>query len=77
MLTKDETEYIKTSAYYNIGYFSIYIKVGARKIAFSYTNNVEIIAFKNVDKSIVIVILNRFWYSVDYKHMYLWWVNKR
>ena len=67
MLTKDGTEYIKTSAYYYIGHFSKYIKVGARKIAFSsYTNNIEITAFENVDKSIVIVVLNRFWYSVSY-----------
>lgn len=67
MLNSDETDYIKTSAYYYIGHFSKFINKDARRIAFSkYTENLEITAFKNKDNSIVIVVLNKNWFNIDY-----------
>ncbi|WP_256761665.1 glycoside hydrolase family 30 beta sandwich domain-containing protein [Cohnella sp. WQ 127256] len=48
------------SSYYYIGHFSKYIRPGAVRIASSkYTDKLETIAFKNVDGTIVVVVLNR------------------
>lgn len=67
MLTEDETDYIKTSAYYYIGHFSKFIKPGSTRIAFSnYCENLEITAFKNQDNSIIVVILNNKWFNIDF-----------
>jgi glucosylceramidase len=47
-------------SYEYIGHFSKYIKKGAKRIAFSkYTKQLEMTAFKNLDGSIVLVLLNR------------------
>lgn len=60
MLSKDNKEYVKNLTYYYIGHFSKYIKPGAKKIAYSrFTTNIEMTAFKNLDDSIVVVLLNR------------------
>lgn len=67
MLTKDEQDYIKTSSYYYIGHFSKFILPYAKRLAFSnYSENLEITAFKNPDNSIVIVVLNRKWFNINY-----------
>lgn len=43
-----------------IGHFSRYIEKGAKRIATTrYTDKLEVTAFKNPDKSIVVVMLNR------------------
>lgn len=60
MLNKDNSDYIKNLTYYYIGHFSKFIKPNAKRIAFSrYTGKIELTAFKNVDNSIAIVLLNR------------------
>jgi len=59
MMNKDNTDYIKNLTYYYIGHFSKYIKPGAIRIAHSkYTNKFEITTFKNIDNSIIIVLMN-------------------
>lgn len=56
--TKKDTFEVKLSCDY-IGHFSRYIKKGAKRIAFSrYTDELEMTAFKNLDDSIVLVIMN-------------------
>lgn len=60
MLNKNNTGYIKNLTYYYIGHFSKFIKPGAKRIGFSkFTNKLEITSFKNIDNSIIIVVLNR------------------
>ncbi|MBQ9298593.1 MAG: glucosylceramidase [Clostridia bacterium] len=67
ILDKSETDYIKTSAYYYIGHLSKFIKPNAKRIAFSkYNENLELTAFKNIDNSIILVILNNKWFNIDY-----------
>ncbi|MDF2943061.1 MAG: glucosylceramidase [Herbinix sp.] len=57
--TQNDTFEVKLSFDY-IGHFSKYIKKGAKRIAFSkYTKQLEMTAFKNLDGSIVLVLLNR------------------
>lgn len=59
MLQKDNSEYVKNLTYYYIGHFSKFIKPGAKRIGFSkFTSKIEVTAFKNVDGSIVVVLLN-------------------
>lgn len=56
---KEEEQIIYNLSYAYIGHFSRYIKPGAQRIGFSrYTNQLEVTAFKNVDKSVVVVIMN-------------------
>ena len=67
MLNKNNTDYIKTPAFYYIGHFSKYVKPNATRIAFSrFTEDVNITAFKNVDGSIVVVLLNKNSYNIEY-----------
>jgi glucosylceramidase len=57
--TQKDTYEVKLSYDY-IGHFSRYIRKGAKRIAFSkYTEKLEMTAFKNIDGSIVLVMLNR------------------
>lgn len=60
MLNRNNTGYIRNLTYYYIGHFSKYIKPGAKRIGFSkFTNNIEVTAFKNINNSIVVILLNR------------------
>ncbi len=60
MLEKDNKGYVKNLTYYYMGHFSKYIKPGAKKIGYSrFTMDIEMTAFKNLDDSIVVVLLNR------------------
>ncbi len=60
MLNANNTGYIKNLTYYYIGHFSKYIKPGAKKIGFSrFTSDIEVTAFKNVDNSLIVILLNR------------------
>lgn len=59
MLNADNSNYMRTLAYYYIGQFSKVIKPGAVRIAYSkYTRDLEVTAFKNPDGSIGVVIMN-------------------
>lgn len=60
MLDKNNTGYIKNLTYYYIGHFSKYIKPGAKRIGYSkFTSDIEVTAFKNLDGSVVVILLNR------------------
>jgi glucosylceramidase len=53
-------EVVYESSYYYIGHFSKYIRPGARRIASTkYTDLLETTAFKNVDGTIAVVVMNR------------------
>ena len=67
MLNQDENDFIKTSSYYYIGHFSKFIEPSSTRIAFSnYSENLEITTFKNPDNSIVVVILNKKWFYINF-----------
>ena len=60
MINKQNNNYIKTPVFYYLSQFCKYIKPGAKKIASStYTDSINVIAFKNIDNSIVVVLLNK------------------
>lgn len=67
MLDKQNKDYIKTPSFYYIAQFSKYIKPGAIRIGFSrFTENINVTAFKNLDNSIVVILLNRNSYNIEY-----------
>lgn len=67
MLTEDNSDYIKTLAFYYIGHFSKFVNPGAHRIAFSkYSSDIIMTAFKNTDKSIAIIMLNKSSYNINY-----------
>lgn len=62
---KDELNF--TNSYYYIGHFSKFIRPGARRMSsVSSTNNLLTTAFKNLDGSIAVVVLNQSDAPVDY-----------
>ena len=67
MLNKSNNGYIKNLTYYYIGHFSKFIKPKAKRIAFSkFTDKLEITSFKNLDNTIVIVIMNKTNQNIKY-----------
>ena len=71
MINKDSTDYIKTPSYFYIGQFSKYIKPGAKRIKLiSDYENIMATAFENTDNSIVIVLLNKNDYNIEYNFTY-------
>ena len=74
MLNEDSSDYIKNLSFHYIGHFSKFIQVGAEKIEHSkYTDKLELCAFKNPDNSIVVVIMNKFDWDIDYNL----WINDK
>ena len=71
MINKDKTGYIKTPSFFYIGQFSKYIKPGATRINInSDYEDINITAFENIDKSIVVVLLNKNDYNIEYDFCY-------
>lgn len=67
LLNKENTDYIKSLAFYYIGHYSKFIKPGAVRIAYSkYMADITITAFKNTDNSVVVVMANREHYNIDF-----------
>lgn len=67
MLNQDNTNYIKNLSYYYIAHFSKYIRPGAKRLAFSrYSDDIEVTAFKNINNSITVVLLNRNSFNKEY-----------
>ena len=63
---------IYTNAYYYMGHFSKYIRPGAKRIASSASRSqLQTTAFKNIDNSIVVVVMN----TGDQKIPYYLWLN--
>ncbi len=67
MLNKNKTDYIKNLSFYYIKHFSKFIGPGSKRIGFSkFSDKFEVTAFKNPDKSVIIVLLNRNNFNVEY-----------
>ena len=67
MVNKDKKDYHKNLTYYYIGHFSKYIKPGSIRLGTSsYSDSIEITAFKNPDGSIAIVLLNKNSWNMEY-----------
>lgn len=67
MLNKDNTDYIKSLAFYYMAHYSKFIKPGAYRIAYSkYMEDITLTAFKNPDDSIAVVMCNRKDYDIDF-----------
>lgn len=67
MLSKNKSSYIKNLSFYYIAHFSKFIKSGAKKVAFSkFSDKIEVTAFKNPDNSVIIVLLNRNNFNIEY-----------
>ncbi|MDO9137437.1 MAG: glycoside hydrolase family 30 beta sandwich domain-containing protein, partial [Lutibacter sp.] len=55
-----KNELMFTNSYYYIGHFSKFIRPGAKRISsVSSANNLITTAFKNVDGSIIVVVMNQ------------------
>lgn len=71
MINKKNNDYIKTPSFYYISHFAKYIKPGAKRIHLStFTDNIELISFKNLDNSVIIVLLNRNNFNIEYNLCY-------
>lgn len=67
MINKEGNDYFKNPSFTYISHFSRFIKPGAKRLGVSrYTDDIEITAFKNMDNSIVIVVLNRKNWNIEY-----------
>ncbi len=67
MINKQNTNYIKTPAFYYISHLAKYIKPGSRRIHFNkFSENISVSAFQNPDKSVIIVLLNKTDKSIEY-----------
>ncbi len=71
MINKKHDNYIKTPSFYYIGHFSKYIKPGAKRIHFStFSDNIQITSFKNLDNSVIIILLNKNNFNIEYNLCY-------
>ncbi len=67
MIKQEGNDYFKNPSFTYISHFSKFIKIGAKRLGTSrYTEDIEVTAFKNPDNSIVIVVLNRRNWNVEY-----------
>ena len=71
MINENKDGYIKTPSFYYIAQFSKYIKPGARRINLSiFSDELQATAFKNIDDTIAIVLLNKNTYNIEYNFKY-------
>lgn len=71
MLNKSHTDYIKTPSFYYIGHFSKYVKPGAKRIhTSSFSDKILVTAFKNLDNSVIIILLNKNNTNIEYNLCY-------
>lgn len=60
MLEREHRELLHQSAYYVLGHFSRFVKPGARRVLCAATRqDLEVVAFRNPDQSLVLVVCNR------------------
>ena len=60
MLDKQKKSFIKTPAFYYVSHFAKYIKPGSKRIHTNkFSENISVSAFKNPDKSVIIILLNK------------------
>ena len=71
MINKKHTDYIKTPSFYYIGHFSKYIKPQAIRIHSStFSENIKITSFKNPNNSVIIILLNKNNFNIEYNLCY-------
>ena len=71
MINKKRTNYIKTPTFYYISHFAKYIKPGSNRIHFNkFSENISVTAFKNPDKSVIIILLNKSDHNIEYNLCY-------
>lgn len=71
MIDKKNTNYIKTPTFYYISHFAKYIKPGSKRIHFNkFFENISVTAFKNPDKSVIIILLNKTDRNIEYNLCY-------
>ncbi len=67
MLNKNKSNYIKNLSFYYIEHFSKFIQPGSKRIGFSrFSDKIEITAFKNPDNSVIIILLNKNDFNIEY-----------
>ena len=67
MLNTTKAKYKKNLSFYYIKHFSKFIQSNSKRIGFSkFTDKIEITAFKNPDNSVIIVLLNKNNFNVEY-----------
>lgn len=67
MLNKTKNNYIKNLSFYYISHFSRFIKPNSKRIGISrFSDKFEVTAFKNPDNSVIIVLLNRNDFNIEY-----------
>lgn len=67
MLNKSKNAYTKNLSFYYIQHFSKFLKPGCKRIGYSkFSDKIEMTAFKNLDNSVIIVLLNRNDSNIEY-----------
>ena len=67
MLNRAKDKYVKTLPFYYIAHFSRFIKPDSKRIGYSkFSDKIEITAFKNLNNSVIIVLLNKNDFNVEY-----------
>ncbi len=71
MMDKKGTGYSKTPTFYYISQLAKFIKPGSKRIHFNkFSEDISVSAFKNPDKSVIIVLLNKTDKNVEYNLCY-------
>lgn len=71
MLTKKNDNFIKTPAFYYVSHFAKFMKPKAKRIHVNkFSENISTVAFKNPDKSVMIVLLNKTDKNIEYNLCY-------
>ncbi|MCI8760555.1 MAG: glycoside hydrolase family 30 protein [Clostridia bacterium] len=71
MINKKGNDLIKTPAFYYVSHFAKFLKPFAKRIHFNkFSENISVLAFKNPDKSVMIVLLNKTDKNIEYNLCY-------
>ena len=71
MINKNKDGYIKTPSFYYIGQFSKYIKPNSRRIDINNPyKDIQITAFKNIDRTIAVILFNKNNFNIEYNFSY-------
>lgn len=71
MINKKKNAFIKTPSFYYIGHFSKFLEPGAKRIHISkFSDKIQVTAFQNLDNSVMIVLLNKNNFNIEYNLCY-------
>lgn len=71
MMDKQKKNFIRTPAFYYVSHFAKYIQPGSKRIHMNkFSENISVSAFKNPDKSVIIVLLNKTDTNIEYNLCY-------